>query len=203
MGYKEANTHPPEWKQTLDERRLIFISPKTNQRPDWQQAAIALDAIQNLKKQYTIDEKRIYLFDYPDVPGLIGLQMGFALPDVFSGFVHINRLQHFRPVAVPNSRNMYPPSLATPPVSALTVSKTRPHAFVLEDDFFVQPDGIDRRPLFEAGYQRDGFKKLLFINIKDREELHYPNFHGPWLQQVLEFLESSPTTSPTTQPKPA
>jgi hypothetical protein len=199
LGYKEANTYPSEWKQTLDEKRLIFISPKSNQRPDWQQAAIALDAIQNLKKEYTIDEKRIYLFDYPDVPGLIGLQMSFALPDIFSGFVHINRLQHFRPVAVPNSRNMYPPTLAPPPASAVAISKTRPHAFVLQDDFFVQPDGTDRRPLFEAAYKRDGFKKLLFINIKDREELHYPNFHGPWLQQVLEFLEPSPTT----QPKPA
>jgi hypothetical protein len=196
VGYKPTDAYPPQWKQTLDEKRLIFISPRTLPHPDWQQAAVALDAIHNLKKQYVIDEKRVYLFDYPDLPGSIGLQMSFSLADVFSGFAHLNRLQHYRPVPVPSLRSAYPPVLLMPPAALLSVSKTRPHAFVLEDDFFIQPNAPDRRPLFQAAYRRDGFTRLLFIDIHDREELHFPNFHGPWLRQVLEFFEPASTSQP-------
>jgi hypothetical protein len=186
LGYKETSEIPPPWKQPLNEQHLIFISPKSIARPDWQQAAIALDALTNLKKQYAIDPKRVYLFEYPDRPALVGLQMGLGMADV--GFAHINRLQHYRPVQVPESRNMYAPQLGTPPADLLEKSKSRPHAFVLQDSFFMKDGQPDRRPMLQAALKRDGFPHLLFINIADPEELHYPNFHGPWLGQVLTFL---------------
>lgn len=189
IGYKDTTSMPPRWKETLDERHLIFISIRNCVRPEWQHAAVALDAVHNLKKQYTIDDKRIYLFEFPNNPGLVGLQMGLGLPDVFSGFVHINRLEHYRNVTIAGQGRYFPAQVGMPPPDLLTVSMKKPHAFVLQNNFFVRPNTIDRRSHFQNALRRDGFERVLFIDIADPEHLHYPNFHGPWLAETLEFLE--------------
>lgn len=188
LAYKDTHGYPAPWKATLDSKHLIFISVRSKVRPDWQHAAAALDAVANLKKQYTIDEKRVYLFAFPDAPGLIGLQMGLGLADIFTGFVHIDRQQFYRPVRVPGMNQMYGASLGAPPADLLTSAKNRPQAFVMRGSP-VQPGAPDRSALFKAAFEEEGFSKLMLITLKDPEEVHYPNFHGPWLEQTLAFLE--------------
>lgn len=187
LGYKDTTAMPFPWKPTLDEKHLIFISIRNIIRPDWQHAAAALDAVHNLKKQYTIDPRRVYLYEFPT--GIVGQQMGLGLPDIFTGFVHINRLDHYRSVRVTGQNLAYSPQLGAPSPELLASSKARPHAFVLQDNFYIRPGVPDKRIYFRPALEIDGFTRLLFLNITDPEELHYPNFHGPWLAQVLEFLE--------------
>lgn len=200
LGYKDATQIPSAWKETLKQQHLIYITPRSIARPEWQHAAVALDAIEGLKKQYTIDTKRIYLFEFPDRPGLIGLQMGLGLPDVFTGVVHINRLEHYKAVAIPERRVAYPAALGQPPNDLLAMSKRLPHAFVLQNSVFAAQNGLDKRTYFEPALKRDGFTQTLFISIADPEELHYPNFRGPWLGQVLEWLGNAAPKAPSSRP---
>lgn len=188
LGYKDTLGYPAPWKQTLDEKHLIFISIRSSIRPEWQHAAAALDAVANLKKQYTIDEKRIYLFDFPDQSGLIGLQMGLGLPDIFTGFVHIDRLNFYRPVPVPGTNQVFRAGLGAAPADLLAAAKNRPQAFVIRPTA-AQPGAPNRTELFKAAFEQEGFTKLLMINLTDPEEVHYPNFHGAWLGQTLAFIE--------------
>jgi hypothetical protein len=195
LGYKPTSAMPAAWQDTLDRLHLIFITPQASSQPDWQKAAIALDALHNLRKQYSLDEKRLYLFAFPDLPGQVGNQMTFGLADQYTGFVAIYREAYFRPVLTPGSNRYWPPQILPPPRELLATAMTRPYVFV-QDPPPPDPQWMDHAKALAGTMIRDGFPRVMEMKLNDREEVHYPNFHGPWLERVIAFLDGSPTTAP-------
>lgn len=71
LGYKDSSDTPPLWDPVLEKHHLIFITPVchsgthyANAVPVWQSVGLAFDAVENLKRQYSIDTKRIYLMGW-------------------------------------------------------------------------------------------------------------------------------------------
>jgi len=71
LGYKNTVSSPPPWRPIFEKHHLIFISPVCHSGtgyaptvPLWQTFGLALDAVYNCRKQYNIDDRRIYLMSW-------------------------------------------------------------------------------------------------------------------------------------------
>lgn len=205
LGYKPSPSIPPLWPPILDKTHLIFITPVWHSGrmyppaiPLWQSVGVALDAVDNLKKQYAIDGKRIYQMSW----NLGATQTALATSDVFTGFVITLDQSWWQPIRAANG-GYYPSNFAAPPGRLYSLAKSRP--FVLIDDK-SSDELANQIALKRAAMQRQSFLYLLQIRLSLNDDLHYPNFSVDWFgQQVLPFLDkySSSAPAPATMPTAA
>lgn len=201
LGYKDTVATPPKWQPIMDRTHLIFISTLSAAQTDWQRAGLALDAVHNLKKRYTIDDKRIYLIGFPQPPGSIPQRTGMAFADLFTGFVHINFLLNYRQVQVPGTRSYFQPRFSIPPGAPMALARQRRYVFIADPGQVPPPGQPDAFGLTISAYEQDGFKNTLRINLADREDAHYPNMSEPWFEKLIAFLDTpSPAAKPASAP---
>ncbi len=80
--YQGCNVITPDLSQAAaacDSRNIALISPLSSSIWGYR-TAMCVDAIENLKKQYAIDPKRIYVYGH----GMQAQRMTFGYPDIFS-----------------------------------------------------------------------------------------------------------------------
>ena len=192
LGYKDSIATPPQWHALLDKSHLIFITPTTHSGeqyppavPRWQTIGQALDAVDNLKKLYHVDEKRIYEMAWAQEATPTAL----ASADVFTGFVITADVGWFRRIYV---GNMYYNPTFSPPEGRF-ISLALPHPFVLisqkgNDD---SAQGIARKA---AEMKREDFDHILQISLSLGDDLHCPNLTTNWLtDEALPFLDKNAT----------
>jgi hypothetical protein len=204
LGYKDSVSTPPTWNAALDRAHMIFITPVChsgahypNPVPLWQSVGMALDAVYNLKKQYAIDDRRIYMMSITDD----GLSEAIAMSDAFRGFLISDVYRFWRTIPVGNG-GYYLPDMAAPPDDMLSSARNC--------SFFVIDEGDDpvRRKLVLGAMQEDGFQSPTVVPLSIITDLHYPNFAVDWLQKkALPFLDANSVppsktdiTAATTQP---
>jgi hypothetical protein len=184
LGYKNTVATPPAWHPVLEKSHLIFISPVCHSGPEyapsvplWETMGLALDAVHNLKKQYHVDPKRIYLMSWNDESTRIAL----ATADVCTGFVVAMDSSWCRKMTLPNGM-WYSPKWGSPPSSLFTAATERPF-------FFIEDEINDLAKLKMATMRRDGFQATADV-LSLTEDLHYPNFKAEWFdQKVLPYLD--------------
>ncbi|MGD0768985.1 MAG: serine protease [Tepidisphaeraceae bacterium] len=212
LNYKNTDSVPPLWLPVLDQSHLIFISPVCNSIgvestpvPLWQTMGLALDAVDNLKQQYAIDDKRIYLMTFNN-----GTPVALSSADVFTGFVLAYDQLWFRSIPAGNGR-YYAASCAAPPAALRRQAKERPF-------FLIGPENDElccqQIALKKGAMKADGFGQLMEVDLSNDNDLHYPNFSLPWFsQKALPFLDAarderlnqaidSAKTAPATRPTP-
>jgi hypothetical protein len=202
LGYKDSTATPANWKPVMEKSHLIFITPVCHSGlergpsvPAWESMGLALDAVHNLKKQYAIDDRRVYLMDW----GVNGTLVALAASDVFRGFIVGYDQDWWQPVLKPDG-TYFVPAFVLPPRTVYLSAKE--HPFFLFDD---QSDEDQREVALKASAMKvEGFEHVMQVGLSAYGDAHYPNLRVEWFeQQALPFLDqfsTAPQKPPTTLP---
>ena len=200
MNFKDTDKVPPDWKPLLEQLNLVFIVSKNSNQAEWVRATLALDAVHNAKKQFGVDEHRVFLFTLAPPENTIGQKMGLGFPDVFAGFVYIWNQRYFRPIPIPGQNGMtYATSFGRSPLPQFALAKAR-HHLILAD-----PDESTATKLIYKAYLEDGFRSTSYLEV-NRQDIHYPNLTSLWLEETIKLLDtpiaatSQPSVIATTAP---
>ncbi len=191
LGYKDSVSTPPLWQPVADKAHLILITPVCHSGvayapadPLWQTMGLALDAVYNLKRQYNIDNSRIYQMSWNDG----SMQVAIATSDVFSGFIIGLDGKWFGQLQASNG-GFYKPGFEV--ASSELLSQAHHRGFFLIDD---QPaNGNEMYALRTAAMKRSGFTYIKeSTQLSLGEDLHYPMSGAKWFEQdALPFLDAS------------
>jgi hypothetical protein len=191
LGYKNTVSSPPPWRPFLEQTHMIFISPVCHSGqeyppavPMWQSMGLAIDAVDNLKRLYNIDPKRIYLMSWNSG----SLRMSFASADVFTGFAVTCDDDFFAPLRASNG-GYYPIDFPTP--DATLFQKARSRGF-----FLISESDSEKQELILA-VMKQTFRHVSLNILSLGDDLHYPNFKLEWFQQqALPFLDAASADQP-------
>jgi hypothetical protein len=191
LGYKDSVSVATLWEPALDQSHLIFITPVAHSGrqyqpviPIWQTMGLAFDAVDNLKKAYNIDPKRIYLVGFDNTA-----QHSFACADVFDGFVICQDYAYFVKLTQSNG-TFFTPQFGPPGGPIFAMAKQRPYVLAAGD--IDSKDSMDG--LMAASLRQLGFANVTTIKT-DGEDLHYPNLQLKWFQETaLPYLDKIAAT---------
>jgi hypothetical protein len=197
--YKEAEGLPRDIFPELDAANCALVVPKEFLDKWYNRAGVCLDAEFNMRNQFPIDPKRVYVFgggDHPDKDGtqtMVAPRMGLFFPDVFTG-TFTTQVQPYRAVQAPGG-GQYTPAIPKPDGAQFGLAKSHP---------LVLAEGTDQQKLFLNSYKADGFKFTKIIPV-NQDQFHYPHFQAGWLPDVLKFMDESTAklklpTAATTKP---
>ena len=201
LGYKDTTETPSAWEPAMEKSHLIFVSPVSHsgeghgaEVPRWQSAGMALDAVYNLKKQYNIDPRRIYLMAW----NVGATQVALAISDVFTGY--ILAFDQSWGQAIPAGGGAYYSSSFKAPEGILYWG-AKTHPFFLIDD---QSAELAKQISLKAGaMKRDDFEHVMQVGLSAGDDLHYPNMKAQWFEEkALPFLDQF-ATEPATRPSMA
>lgn len=100
---------PRDWLAELAKRRLIWIGANNsgnNRQPVVQRQMLAIDAVHEIKRRYTVDPRRVYVSGVSG-GGRMSSQVAMTFPDVFTGAFPIVGVDYFRKVPVPDTKFQY------------------------------------------------------------------------------------------------
>jgi hypothetical protein len=198
LGYKDSVSVATPWEPVFDKSHLIFVTPVChhgeaypNEVPAWQTMGLAFDAVENLKRLYNVDTRRLYLMSFHDQ----SLRMSFGAADVFTGFLSRNDYTYCQKMVLPD-RRVYEPGFPPPPSPLLTYAKRR--AIVLLDESFTDPDQPPQ--LNVICMKRDGFSHVMG-EATTIDDVHFPDLKPEWFEgTVLPFLDKAAASAAEMRP---
>lgn len=193
--YKDTNDPPRPCLSLFDERELIFVVAKSKNTTEAVRCGQALDVLHNLKKSYSIDETRSYLFAmWATDKECSNERIALSCGDVFSGLL-LSEAMFYK--EVPSEKKGYgnwPARFSPPPAASLATSRRR--GIILEHRNVAEYSAV-----VQKGFEKDGFKFVMTLP-SGPEELHYPNFSPDYLRKTFDFFESATAkvSAPAVQP---
>jgi hypothetical protein len=186
LGYKDTVSPPPLWLPVLEKAHLIFISPVCHSGkqympsvPLWQVTGLALDAVYNLKRQYKIDQRRLYLMSWE-------MQSEIATADIFTGFINIGDASYYKRITMKGG-SYIPPTDRPPAAAQIARAKERPFFLVAIND----PEQIEDETGKMMTMRGDGYSRVAMIPVSP-DDVHYPNYTVEWFEQkALPFLDKT------------
>lgn len=186
LNYKPNDALPAPIFTQLNDMNLALVVCKEFADAWWIRAGLALDAVHNLKLQYKIDPRRVYVMGEAAPPsangeqGAVAQRLGLAYPDVFTGTI-IKDALFYRRTRAPNGGS-WPAKMKLPESHWFNMAKSRPIVIALGED------GDAWRAITQA-YRDDGFKHVDF-RIVTLDQYHYPNYTDDWLPGIVQFLDA-------------
>lgn len=152
----------PGWRTICDKQRLIWIGASgTNPKTEaLNRIGPALDAVLNVRMQYTIDDDRIYSVGLGD-GAISACQLVLGYPDVFDGGLFMQGGGFYRDLTEGNRRLVagFPP----PPNSSMRDAKQRSRLCFIAGGQGQLKELVDL--IRVKGYENDGFRFVLFVNV--------------------------------------
>jgi hypothetical protein len=192
-------TMPRGWPQLLAKHRLIGIGANNSGNPRGVAVrfGLAIDAVHNLKKMYSIDETRVYVSGVSG-GGKVASMLGVIYPEVFRGSIPIVGVTYFRDIPVPNERNKaYQRAFDRPP--ATTLDRARQGRFVL----ITGSDDMNRdstKAIYEQGFKKDGFKNVEYIEVQG---MGHRVPEADVIERAIKILDVRGRPATKTAPRPA
>lgn len=205
---------PPEvFIPLLTKHKLLWIGPNNvqNERAYWCRIGLAIDAAQNMKKQYAIDETRIYVSGGSG-GGRTSSMAGVAFPDVFTGGLYIIGCNFYRDITVPAEHVkeleakgegpkepgpvIWRKSFSPPPAKLFALAKKNSrHAIITGET------DMNRSQCKEnfAAYKKDGFEHVSYFEVPGMGHSMPPS---DWLDRALDTLDN-PTSAVAAKDTPA
>lgn len=182
-----GGTESPDTQRLLAEHRLIWIGANDsgNARPRWDRTALALDAVHNMKRLYSLDERRIYVAGYSG-GGRVASGLAIAWSDLFRGGMFLCGCDFYRELDVPDRPGARWPA-AYRPGEALKRRAREEGRFVIVTgtrDF----NRSSSRAIYEA-LREDGFRQAALLEIPGAS--HYSPLAPDWLARALDALDPS------------
>ncbi|HVS15447.1 MAG TPA: carboxypeptidase regulatory-like domain-containing protein [Thermoanaerobaculia bacterium] len=175
----------PAVRELLARHRLLWAGANEagNPRAKWDRVGLALDAVFNLQRLYTIDRERIVVAGYSG-GGRISAAAATLYPDVFGGGICWFGVDYHRPVPVPfKPGHSWPAGFPQPARNALRAlqRETRLALVTGERDFNRAETAAVRRAMEE-----DGFSAVSYLEIPGAD--HYHGLDAEWLGKAIDFV---------------
>ena len=177
----------PGMKAILDKHRLIWIGANNagNSRvPFWHRFGLALDAAENMKRRYRIDDGRIYVGGFSG-GGRSASVVAIGFPEVFQGGLYAMGCNYFRRIPVANTPGKYYSHFQEPTAQILHTVMNR-NRYV-----FFTGSGDFNRDETKATYDRylgDGFKHVTYIETPGLD--HRLPADVNWFEESVVFLDA-------------
>lgn len=156
---------PRGWEEICNQRKLIFIGANDvgNARGIGVRIGLALDAAQNLKSIYSIDESRIYAAGVSGGAKVAGA-MAMIYPEVFGGAISIVGIGYFRNIPLPDQPNRaYPPMYGKPPGAMFQLARTQRRFVLITGSNDFNRDSI--HAIYQQGFVADNFAHVQYSEI--------------------------------------
>ena len=200
-------------KDVLAKHNLIWVSYSGAGNPVLPniRMGLALDAVHNVKKQYKVDDRRVYISGLSG-GGRMTCLAGIYYPQVFKGAVPIVGTLYFREVKVPTDPKLlalmpegripkdgvWRQGLVKPKQARLReMKKSQRWVFLAGEKDFNMPQ---MRAHFEQGFERDKFEQAHYLEVPGMPHT-YPN--AKWFEKAVVLLDKPLNDPPGTGKAPA
>ena len=179
---------PEAWPEVFAKRNLIVIGANNsgNDRGPYFRMALALDAVHNMQKRYTLDPKRIYITGFSG-GGRASSRVGILYPDVFRGGLYQGGIEFYKDVPDPaDAKKAFRAGFNKPEGELFKkVRQESRHVVLAGSADFNHPPS---KAIFEA-MKKEQFANVAFLEMPGEE--HVPAT-VEWLEKALDFLDAPP-----------
>jgi len=178
-----------DWYSVTDRRHIIVIGANNsgNSREAWLRLSLAVDAAENMKKQYKIDPERVYTAGVSG-GGFCSAVLNWAYSDIFRGGMYIIRAAYWKPIQAPSEgeKHFWPRASMPPPAKLLTEAKKRSRHVIIEGEKDQNRQAsLDQ---FEQ-MKKDGYANVTYLEVPGMG--HQPP-DAEWFEKGLEALDKPP-----------
>lgn len=152
----------PDWRSVCDKQRLIWVGAGGAGPTDepHKRLGLALDAVANIRMQYTIDDDRIYTVGLGD-GAVTACQLAIGYPDVFDGGLFLQGGGFYRDLIEDNRK--LEAGFAPPPSNSMRDARLRSRLCFLAGSAGQLKDLVEL--IRVKGYESDGFRQVLSVTV--------------------------------------
>ena len=178
----------PEWEAVLAEKKLIFVGAHNsgNNREVFARMRMAVDANDNLRELYDIDDKRVYVSGFSG-GGRVASMLGVTYADMFTGTIAFMGTNFYTDIVTLDKSEVFEARyIPHEEIAALAKDQCRYVLVTGEKDFNLK----NTNAVFENGFKKEGFKAVELMNVPGQG--HQPP-KAEWLKKAIEFLDAGKT----------
>ncbi|MHB1082611.1 MAG: alpha/beta hydrolase family protein [Prosthecobacter sp.] len=178
----------PEWEAVLAEKKLIFVGAHNsgNNREVFARMRMAVDANDNMRELYDIDDKRVYVSGFSG-GGRVASMLGVTYADMFTGTIAFMGTNFYTDIVTLDKSEVFEARyIPHEEIAALAKDQCRYVLVTGEKDFNLK----NTSAVFENGFKKEGFKAVELMNVPGQG--HQPP-KAEWLKKAIEFLDAGKT----------
>lgn len=196
-GYRKSEPHglliwvsagdnvslPKDWEAVLDDKKLIVIGARNsgNNREVFDRMRLALDANDNLRNLYNVDDRRVYVSGFSG-GSRVASMLAVTYADMFTGALCFMGVNFYEPTFDKAKKEVFQARyIPNDEILAYAKQECRYVLVTGEKDFNL----INTQAVFD-GFQGAGFKAVEMLNIPGQG--HQPPA-ASWLKKGIEFLD--------------
>ena len=175
----------PEWEAVLAEKKLIFVGAHNsgNNREVFARMRMAVDANDNMRELYDIDDKRVYVSGFSG-GARVASMLGVTYADMFTGAIAFMGVNFYTDIVSLDKTEVFEARyIPHEEIAALAKDQCRYVLVTGEKDFNLK----NTSAVFENGFKKEGFKSVEFMNIPGQG--HQPP-KAEWFKKAIEFLDA-------------
>ena len=174
----------PEWEAVLAEKKLIFVGAHNsgNNREVFARMRMAVDANDNMRDLYDIDDARVYVSGFSG-GGRVASMLGVTYADMFTGTIAFMGTNFYTDIVTLDKTEVFE-ARYIPHEEIVAMAKTDCRYVLVtgEKDFNLK----NTSAVYENGFLKEGFKSVELMNIPGQG--HSPP-KAEWLKKAIEFLD--------------
>jgi len=178
----------PEWEAVLAEKKLIFVGAHNsgNNREVFARMRMAVDANDNMRELYDIDDKRVYVSGFSG-GARVASMLGVTYADMFTGAIAFMGVNFYTDIVSLDKTEVFEARyIPHEEIAALAKAEGRYVLVTGEKDFNLK----NTSAVFENGFKKEGFKAVELMNVPGQG--HQPP-KAEWLKKAIEFLDAGKT----------
>lgn len=186
-----------DWAEQLEKHKLLWIGANNagNDRMPFVRIGLAIDGQFNMKKQYSIDEKRIFIGGVSG-GGRVSSMVGIAYPDIFTGGIYMVGCNWYRDMpATTEPGKFWHRTFNAPPYVLLRKAKENSRHVLLTGEHDM--NGPQTKVNYEKGFKPDGYKHVIYLEVPGMGHQPPP---AEWFGKALDFLDAKDEPAPAKKP---
>ena len=187
----DAPSLSPAWEAVLAEKKLIFIGAHNsgNKREVFARMRMAVDANDNMRELYDIDDKRVYVSGFSG-GARVASMLGVTYADMFTGAIAFMGVNFYTDIVSLDKTEVFEARyIPHEEIAALAKTGCRYVLVTGEKDFNLK----NTSAVYENGFKKEGFKAVELINVPG--QAHQPP-KAEWLKKAIEFLDAGAGRKP-------
>ncbi len=180
----DAPSLSPEWEAVLAEKKLIFVGAHNsgNKREVFARMRMAVDANDNIRELYEIDDKRVYVSGFSG-GARVASMLGVTYADMFTGAIAFMGVNFYTDIVSLDKTEVFEARYVPhDEIAALAKAQGRYVLVTGEKDFNLK----NTSAVYENGFKKEGFKAVELMNVPGQG--HQPP-KAEWLKKAIEFLD--------------
>ena len=179
-----------DWVPLLEKHSLLWIGANQsgNERLVWYRTNLALDAVHNMKKQYAVDENRVYVSGESG-GGRSASRTALEYPDVFAGGIFIIGCDYFRTVknVEPGKSTVFKASFPEPGKSLLDKAKSQNRYVLLTGE-----KDMNRYPCLSmfGAFKEDKFAHVTIFDVPGMGHERPVGANVEWFEKAIAALDA-------------